>query len=105
MRRALITLLLLLLPPPAFAADTWTTPFGGVRRLHRTTTTPWNINALVIDLNATGVRLRSTATGERRRTPQAFAALVGAQIAINGDFFSYTDYSTSGLAAGSGARW
>ncbi len=104
MNRFLVALLLFV-PVVSSAADTWTTPFAGVKRLHRTTATPWNINALVIDLNTPGVRLQSTATAQRRRTPQSFAQLVGAQVAINADFFSYTDYSTSGLAAGAGAKW
>ena len=101
----LLVAVLLLLASAASAADTWTTPFAGVRRLHRTTATPWNINALVIDLSTPGVRLQSTASAQRRRTPTSFAQLIGAQVAINADFFSYTDYSTSGLSAGGGVKW
>ncbi|MEW5740357.1 MAG: phosphodiester glycosidase family protein [Myxococcota bacterium] len=104
MRRSL--LLALLLPLTSFAADTWTTPFPGVRKLFRTTSSPaQEIHALEISLDTPGIRLRSTATGERQRRTSSFATLVGAQLAVNGDFFSYTDYSTSGLAAGNGAAW
>lgn len=104
MRPALLALTLL--ASSALAADTWTTPFAGVRKLYRTSASPaWQIHALEIKLDQPGVSLRSTATGERRRTPSSFARLVGAQLAVNGDFFSYTDYSTSGLAAGSGVKW
>lgn len=97
---------LALVATAASAADTWTTPFAGVRKLYRTSAAPvWQIHALEIRLEQPGVRLRSTATGERRRTPSSFARLVGAQLAVNADFFSYTDYSTSGLAAGNGTAW
>lgn len=90
----------------AFAGDTWTTPYAGVRRLHRKTSSPlWNINVLEVDLNVAGVRFGATASSQRKRTTSSFAKLVGAQAAVNGDFFSYTDYSTSGLAAGGGAAW
>ena len=104
MRR--FALALALVATVASAADTWTTPFAGVRKLYRTSASPvWQIHALEIHLDQPGVHLRSTATGERQRRPSSFAALVGAQLAVNGDFFSYTDYSTSGLAAGNGTAW
>ncbi len=104
MRR--FVLVLALAATTASAADTWTTPFLGVRKLYRTNASPtWQIHALEIHLDQPGVRLRSSASGDRRRTPSSFARLVGAQLAVNGDFFSYTDYSTSGLAAGNGTAW
>src|SRR5687768_12357325 len=105
MRRLFTILAVVLVPAAAHAADTWTTPYDGVRRLLRTTSEPNRINALVVDLTVPGVRLESTATAQRKRTPSAFAKLISAQASINGDFFSYTDYSTSGLAAGSGISW
>ncbi|MFT3710060.1 MAG: phosphodiester glycosidase family protein [Archangium sp.] len=104
MRHALVAFTLL--ASSAFAADTWTTPFAGVRKLYRTSASPvWQIHALEIQLDQPGVSIRATASSERRRTPSSFARLVGAQMAVNGDFFSYTDYSTSGLSAGNGAKW
>ncbi|MFL5319742.1 MAG: phosphodiester glycosidase family protein, partial [Myxococcaceae bacterium] len=104
MKRALV-LITLLVSGLASATDTWTTPFAGVKHLHRTTSTPWNIHALVVDLTVPGVKLQSTASSQRQRTPSSFVNLIGAQAGTNGDFFSYTDYSTSGLAAGGGAKW
>ncbi len=90
----------------AEAKDTWTTPFDGVRHLHRTTSSPvWNVHALEIDLDAPGVSLRATKSSERKQRPSSFGKAVGAQAAINGDFFSYSDYSVSGLAVGDGAAW
>lgn len=89
----------------AHAADQWSDPLPGVRLLRRTTNVPWKIFALQIDLCHDGVSLRATKTNERQRTVSSFAALVGADAAINGDFFSYEDYGTSGLAMGAAERW
>lgn len=88
----------------ALAADAWSDPFPGVKRLHRQTSTQ-NINALVVDLCAPGVALRGTASAERKKKTSTFGASVGAQAAINGDFFSYADYSTNGPTAHAGQVW
>jgi hypothetical protein len=98
-------LLAMLLGPPARATDTWTDPHPGVRYLHRTDGTPWQIHALEIDLCARGVQLRATQEDERQRTVSSFADLVGAQAAINGDFFSYDGYWPTGLAIGDAETW
>ena len=90
----------------AQAKDTWTEPFDGVRRLRRSVASPrWEIHALVADLTVPGVRFTSTTSSQRKRTTSSFAKLAGAQAAINADFFSFSDYSTSGLAAGGGVPW
>lgn len=86
------------------AGDVWTTPHPGIRRLHRTTSNQ-NINVLLVDLCKAGVSLRATATGERRRTVSSFGNLVGAHAAINGDFFSFSTYSTDGMSMSGGALW
>lgn len=105
MRRSAL-LVAVLVSTFASAADTWTTPFAGVRKLYRTSASPnRQIHALEINLDQPGVSLRATASTERRRTVTSFANLVNAQLAVNGDFFSYADYSTSGLSAGNGAKW
>lgn len=92
-------------PASAHAADTWTDPLPGVRLLRRTTGTPWRIVAAQIDLCHDGIAIRATKSSERQRTVSSFAGAVGADLAVNGDFFSYDDYSTSGLAVGGGERW
>lgn len=104
MRRVLLGIVLMAaLAAPAAAADSWSDPFPGVRRLHRVTGSQ-NVNALVVDLCAPGVSLRATASGERGRRTSSFGALVGAQAAVNGDFYS-SGYRTDGLAMSGGAQW
>lgn len=98
------SVLVVLASAPALAADAWSDPFPGVKRLHRQTSTQ-NINALVVDLCAPGVSLRGTASAERKKKTSTFGASVGAQAAINGDFFSYADYSTNGPSAHAGQIW
>ena len=102
---SLLLLLVLALPATAVATDSWTSPLPGVERLHRVTGEPWQIHALVIDLCADGVSLRATRSDERQRTTSSFAGLVGADLAVNGDFFSYNGYGTSGMAIGDGQAW
>jgi Phosphodiester glycosidase/FG-GAP-like repeat len=89
----------------AFGGDSWSTPHTGVRLLHRTTSTPLEVWAAEVDLCERGVELRATAEDERQRTPSSFGSLVGAEVVINGDFFSYDDYYPSGLAVADGASW
>ncbi|MBC7550798.1 MAG: phosphodiester glycosidase family protein [Cellulomonas sp.] len=88
---------------PAAASDTWSTPSPGIRRLVRTTATQ-HVNALVVDLCAPGVSVRTTATAERGRTVASFGALVGAQAAVNGDFF-VGGFQTDGPAMHAGVAW
>ncbi|MBI5607589.1 MAG: phosphodiester glycosidase family protein [Deltaproteobacteria bacterium] len=91
---------------PATAGDKWTQPFDGVKQLHRTTSSPkWSIHALVIDTTVAGVTLDATASSQRKQKTSNFAKAIKAQAAINGDFFSYATYATSGLAAGDGKAW
>jgi MYXO-CTERM domain-containing protein len=97
--------LLLTCTTAARSADTWSTPYPGVRHLYRTTSDPLRIHALVVDLCAPGVSLRATSSSERKRTVSSFGTLVGAEAAINGDFFSYSSYATTGLSIGNGDRW
>lgn len=96
--------LLALVAVPALAADTWSEPFPGVRMLERVSPS-LRVFALEVKLEQPGLSLRSTATHERKQTVSAFAESVGAQLAINADFFSFEDYSTEGLAAGNGEPW
>jgi uncharacterized protein (TIGR03382 family) len=92
-------------PFAAGAEDTVTTPYEGVRHIKRITATPNRIHIVEVDLTNPTIRLRATRSQHRQRVVSSFADLYGCQIATNGDFFSYTDYSTSGLAVGHGEKW
>ena len=104
MRPVLVAILVFGAIAPVQAADTWSDPFPGVRRLRRVTTNQ-NINVLVVDLCAPGVSVRATATAERQRTVSSFGTAVNAQAAVNGDFFSFDNYSTNGPAMSNGVGW
>jgi uncharacterized protein (TIGR03382 family) len=106
MARWSAALVVLFVAGSASAADTWTTPFDGVKRLHRVQGSPAEVvHALVVDLTIPGVHFEATKSTQRQRTTSSFAKLIGAQAAVNGDFFSYATYATDGLAAGGGAAW
>src|SRR5690554_6915589 len=102
---AALALGLLTASSSAQAADTWTSPFPGVRHLFRTTSTPLRINVLVIDTCAPGISFRATKSSEKRRTTSSFAAATGVEMAVNGDFFSFDTYNPTGLAMGDGQQW
>jgi hypothetical protein len=87
----------------AAAADSWSTPFQGVRRLTRVTSNQ-RLHAVVVDLSVAGVKLQATTSSQRGRTVSSYAKLVGAQVAINADFFG-AGFKTSGLAMGNGVAW
>jgi MYXO-CTERM domain-containing protein len=89
----------------ARAFDEITTPFPGGTLKHHVEGGQ-DLWVLRLDLCAAGVRVRGTAEGERGRRVSRFAADVGAQAAINGDFFSLDGaFQTDGPAAHDGAIW
>lgn len=98
-----LPLALLLAAGGANAWDEVTTPFSGGTLTHTVTDTQ-DLWVLEVDLCTPGVSLRATADGERGRTVPSFANLVGAQAAINGDFFG-SGYNPDGPAAHDGAFW
>ncbi|MBN2358658.1 MAG: phosphodiester glycosidase family protein [Deltaproteobacteria bacterium] len=89
----------------ARAGDTWSDPYTGIRRLYRTTSKPWRIHVLKVNLCARGVSVRATASGEKWRTASSFGRLLTAEAAINGDFFSYDTHLPTGQAIGNGSAW
>lgn len=96
---------LVLLAAPAAGRDRWSSPFPGIRKLHRTTTEPWSIHALLVDLKAPGIRLTATNPAERRQTVSSFARSNHVAAAVNGDFFNLETFVTGGLSIGDGRRW
>jgi MYXO-CTERM domain-containing protein len=106
LRRLLALALLAAAPRPALAADVWTEPFPGVRYLHRSTSEPKEIHALIVDLSRPELTVRATREQEKGRTTSSFASLVGAVAAVNGDFYDTSgSYDPLGLAIGEGTVW
>jgi len=100
-----LPLLWLVLAGAVHAQDAWTTPFPGVRHLHRVLPDQ-DIHALQVDLCADGVSVRVTASAERGQRTSAFGSAVGAQLAINGDYFDLNGtYRTDGYTAHDGQVW
>jgi MYXO-CTERM domain-containing protein len=90
---------------PVRALDTEETPSPGMVLKHHVDGGQ-DLWVLRIDLCASGVSVRATAEQERGQTVGAFAAAVGAQAAINGDFFALDgSFSTDGPAAHDGTFW
>jgi len=89
---------------PGEARDVWSEPNPGVRYLHRTTTTPCEVHALVVDLRAPGVRLAATRYDDRWASVSDHARTRGVAAAINGGFWTKTA-RPMGLAIGGGAVW
>ena len=106
MPRIVFVVLLLFAHVTAVAAgETWSDPHPGVSRMFKTTSEPLRIHALVVDLCHPGIGVRATAPSEKQRTTSSFGGLVGAEAAINGDFFSYNNYFPIGYAMGDGVHW
>jgi exopolysaccharide biosynthesis protein len=80
------------------AGDTESTPFPGVRYVHRHVTEPRQIDMhiVLVDLNRSGVKIITTGpnndpdTQTDFETTRQFVKRTGAQIGINGGFFGYT---------------
>ncbi len=92
-------------PRRAFTThDVWSEPNPGVRFLHRATSVPTELYAVVVDLRAPGVRIIATPHATRWQTVSDFARGSGAAIAVNGGFWGAMQRPL-GLAAGGGALW
>lgn len=61
---------------------------------------------IIANLCAPGVQVRATSYAERKATPQGWAEAVGAQAAINADFFDFPGWTlVNGRARGNGQDW
>ncbi|MFZ5481521.1 MAG: phosphodiester glycosidase family protein [Myxococcota bacterium] len=60
-------------------------------------------HTFVADLGSSDVEVRATRPSEKGRTTSSWASLVGATVAVNGDFFTGT--TPRGLAIGAGEAW
>lgn len=95
-------------PSETRAGDTWTNVAPGIDHLHRTTSEPQDYHVVLVNLTRPEIRLRATKPGENGRRTSAFAADVGAVVAINGDLWdadNWSAYEPLGLAVGEGHKW
>ncbi len=99
-----ILLLLAITTVVPTTAQAWQDAYPGVRYLAEDRPGPVRVRAVEVDLCAPGVSLRGTASGEAGQTTSAFGNQVGAQVAVNADFFSWPA-NPIGLAMGAGDRW
>src|SRR5690554_69018 len=85
-----------------------TTPYPGVRLVQGRTSSPstrfW---AAYIDLCNDYIHVDATSSTTSARSAGSWANSVGAQLAVNGDFYAYTNgvLHTYGDAVGGGVRW
>jgi len=89
----------------AQAVDVWTEPNPGLRHLHRTTPAPAEFHALIVDLNAPGVRIRCTPLRERWKSTSAYARDAGLAAAVNGGVLGLFGQGAQGMTAGNGQVW
>ena len=90
----------LLVAPAAATADV-STPLSGVTLVTRP-----GAAMTIANLCAPGVSVRATRYAERGATPQGWAQSVGAQVAINADFFDFPGWSFVLVRArGDGEEW
>lgn len=93
-------------PAGAATLSSSATPYPGVSyEVWVEASIPARAHVLRLDLSSQELHLIATREGERGVTPSAFAAAAGAQMAINGDFFSPAGYAPAGLAMGSAELW
>ncbi|MFO0598873.1 MAG: phosphodiester glycosidase family protein [Myxococcaceae bacterium] len=82
----------------------WSQPFAGIATKDLTVQ-GLRAHVVAIDLADPRVKLQANAESERGKTVESFARNHGAEVAINGDFFSWGSYRPSGLAVTNGKQW
>jgi uncharacterized protein YigE (DUF2233 family) len=85
-------------------SDLWSEPASGVRYLRRMTSLPCTVHALVVDLDADGVRVEATPYDERWRSVSDYAREHRLAAAVNGGFWG-PFARAEGVTAGGGERW
>lgn len=106
------SLFLLLLSAPLLlggtvVSETSSTPYPGLTIVERVESGPPNrIQVAFVDLCASGVEVTARSAQSSKITPGSWGSAVGAELAVNGDFFrSGSTPIVYGLAAGFGSAW
>lgn len=82
----------------------WSQPFAGVAT-RELTVKGLRAHVVAVDLADPRVKLQASTEAERGKTVDGFAKKHGAEVALNGDFFSWGSYRPSGLAMTDGKPW
>jgi hypothetical protein len=83
-----------------------TTPYTGVTiDQYRTSSPTTDVWVATVDLCAAGLRVDATSTPDSLRSASSWAQDVGADLAINGDFYKSGPVRVYGRAVGSGIPW
>jgi hypothetical protein len=89
-------------PTMTFASD----PHPGIHReTWEDSSVPWRTRLIRIDLTSAEIAVYATKESDRGISTTAYAARVGAQVAINGDAFSVDNFVPRGLAIGASDVW
>jgi hypothetical protein len=93
---------------PAEGADliATSTPYNGVTHLvYEDGSIPARMHVVVVDLSSSEISLLATQETQRGAKLSEYSSASGAQVVINGDFFSPSDFRPAGLAMGAAAAW
>jgi hypothetical protein len=89
-----------------FTRDTTAEPHPGIRvEEWSDDAIPARVHLAIVALGSSEISLFATAEADKGLTPTAFAAAVGAQLAVNGDFFAAATFLPRGLAVGDMVAW
>lgn len=78
----------------------WSSPFHGIK-----TKKLGSVQVVAIDLADPRVSMQTNSESARGKSVKAFAENARAEVAINGDFFSFGSFKPSGLAITDGKQW
>lgn len=100
MKKYIILVLLIFPVIHIFAGDTWDYSIPNISYLHRSTSEPWDIHVLIIDLKNPGISVKSAIGQDKawgREIVSQMAQRHGATAAINSDFCGYDRGIPEGL--------
>lgn len=89
---------------PFRGKEDWKKPFHGVRTKDFTVQ-GLEVHAVAIDLADPRVTLQTNSEAARGKTPETQARNHHAEVAINGDFYSFGSFKPSGFAMSQGKTW
>ncbi len=81
-------------------------PYPGVEyTVYSEASIPARIHVVAVDLTSSEISLHATTEENRGATASGYSSQSGAQVVINGDYFSPLDFTPDGLAMGDAQLW